>query len=167
MRNLPGKWYHFTWLKRINSLSKVNCRFTIHPRNGILNRFSIQSWIVPALLHRSGLAASAEVQFFVPSYNTDTEICRRLGCVIPYLTYNLGSRNLSFDLFDISVNHFSCSIRFDLAVNGGGAVTLQFQRSPLRAATRTTSLPWNAVVTLNPVVSSECFEYVLNMYHLF
>ena len=37
-------------------------------------------------------------------------------------------------------------------MNGGGAVTLQFQRSPLRAATRTTNLPWNAVVTVNPVV---------------
>ena len=53
----------------------------------------------------------------------------------------------------INKHFLSCPVRFDLAVNGGGAVTLQFQRSPLRAATRTTSLPWNAVVTVNPVVS--------------
>jgi hypothetical protein len=42
--------------------------------------------------------------------------------------------------------------RFDLAVNGGGAVTLQFQRSPLKAATRTTQLPWNGIIVINPVV---------------
>ena len=39
-----------------------------------------------------------------------------------------------------------------MAVNGGGAVTLQFQRSPLTAATRTTYLPWNDIVVINPVV---------------
>ena len=39
-----------------------------------------------------------------------------------------------------------------MAVNGGGAVTLQFQRSPLKAATRTTYLPWNGIVVINPVV---------------
>ena len=39
-----------------------------------------------------------------------------------------------------------------MAVNGGGGVTLQFQRSPLKATTRTTFLPWNAVIVINPVV---------------
>ena len=42
--------------------------------------------------------------------------------------------------------------RFDLALNGGGAVTLQFQRSPLQVATRTAYLPWNRIVVVNPVV---------------
>ena len=39
-----------------------------------------------------------------------------------------------------------------MAVNGGGGVTLQFQRSPLKAITRTTFLPWNQIVVINPVV---------------
>ena len=35
-----------------------------------------------------------------------TQICQtslRIGCVIPFVTYNTGSRNLSFDLFDIHI----------------------------------------------------------------
>ena len=39
-----------------------------------------------------------------------------------------------------------------MAVNGGGGVTLQFQRSPLKAITRTTFLPWNQIVIIKPVV---------------
>jgi hypothetical protein len=39
-----------------------------------------------------------------------------------------------------------------MAVNGGGGVTLQFQRSPLKATTRTTYLPWNRIVVINPVI---------------
>jgi hypothetical protein len=39
-----------------------------------------------------------------------------------------------------------------MAVNGGGGVTLQFQRSPLKAITRTTFLPWNQIVIINPVI---------------
>ena len=39
-----------------------------------------------------------------------------------------------------------------MAVNGGGGVTLQFQRSPLKAITRTTFLPWNQIVTINQVI---------------
>ena len=39
-----------------------------------------------------------------------------------------------------------------MAVNGGGGVTLQFQRSPLKALTRTTFLPWNQIVIIKPVV---------------
>ena len=42
--------------------------------------------------------------------------------------------------------------RFDMAVNGGGGVTLQFQRSPLKATTRTLYLPWNRIVVINPVI---------------
>lgn len=35
--------------------------------------------------------------------------------------------------------------RFDVLVNGGGAVTLQFQRSPFHPMTRTVFVPWNQV----------------------
>lgn len=31
-------------------------------------------------------------------------------------------------------------------VNGGGAITLQFQRSPFRPMTRTVFVPWNQVI---------------------
>lgn len=41
--------------------------------------------------------------------------------------------------------------RFDVLVNGGGAVTLQFQRSPFRPLTRTVFVPWNQIVVLPPV----------------
>ena len=41
-----------------------------------------------------------------------------------------------------------------MAVNGGGGVTLQFQRSPLKATTRTVHLPWNKIVVMNPVIMS-------------
>ncbi|XP_058838920.1 teneurin-a isoform X1 [Topomyia yanbarensis] len=40
---------------------------------------------------------------------------------------------------------------FDVLVNGGGAVTLQFQRSPFRPLTRTLFVPWNHIVVLPPV----------------
>lgn len=38
-----------------------------------------------------------------------------------------------------------------MLVNGGGAVTLQFQRSPFRPLTRTVFVPWNQIVVLPPV----------------
>ncbi|XP_043256177.1 teneurin-a isoform X2 [Colletes gigas] len=41
---------------------------------------------------------------------------------------------------------------FDVLVNGGGAVTLQFQRSPFKPHTRTVFVPWNQIVVLPPVV---------------
>jgi hypothetical protein len=41
--------------------------------------------------------------------------------------------------------------RFDVLVNGGGAVTLQFQRSPFLPLTRTVFVPWNQIVVLPPV----------------
>ena len=41
--------------------------------------------------------------------------------------------------------------RFDLLVNGGGAITLQFQRSPFRPLTSTIFVPWNQIVVLPPV----------------
>ncbi|KAF7409948.1 hypothetical protein HZH68_004329 [Vespula germanica] len=41
---------------------------------------------------------------------------------------------------------------FDVLVNGGGAVTLQFQRSPFKPLTRTVFVPWNQIVVLPPVV---------------
>ena len=41
---------------------------------------------------------------------------------------------------------------FDLLVNGGGAVTLQFQRSPFKPLTRTSYIPWNEIFVMDPVV---------------
>ena len=60
-----------------------------------------------------------------------------------------GKRFLSFFC---KINERVIFHRFDLAVNGGGAITLQFQRSPLNAASRTIYVPWNEILTLNPVV---------------
>lgn len=39
-----------------------------------------------------------------------------------------------------------------MLVNGGGSVTLQFQRNPFRALTRTVFAPWNEIVVLDPPV---------------
>lgn len=36
-------------------------------------------------------------------------------------------------------------------MNGGGAVTLQFQRSPFRPMTITVFVPWNQIIVLPPV----------------
>lgn len=36
-------------------------------------------------------------------------------------------------------------------MNGGGAITLQFQRSPFRPVTRTVFVPWNQIIVLLPV----------------
>ncbi|CRK90588.1 CLUMA_CG004290, isoform A [Clunio marinus] len=43
------------------------------------------------------------------------------------------------------------SERFDILVNGGGAITLQFQRSPFHPLTRTVFVPWNQIIVLPPV----------------
>lgn len=43
------------------------------------------------------------------------------------------------------------SNRFDILVNGGGAITLQFQRAPFRPQTRTIFVPWNQIIVLPPV----------------
>jgi len=48
--------------------------------------------------------------------------------------------------------HLRTLIRFDVLVNGGGAVTLQFQRSPFKPLTRTVFVPWNQIVVLPPIV---------------
>ncbi|CAH0560894.1 unnamed protein product [Brassicogethes aeneus] len=40
---------------------------------------------------------------------------------------------------------------FDVLVNGGGAVTLQFQRSPFKPLIKTVFVPWNQIVVLPPV----------------
>lgn len=36
-------------------------------------------------------------------------------------------------------------------MNGGGAVTLQFQRSPFKPLTKTVFVPWNQIVVLPPI----------------
>ncbi|XP_066592793.1 teneurin-a [Prorops nasuta] len=41
---------------------------------------------------------------------------------------------------------------FDVLVNGGGAVTLQFQRNLFQPLTRTVFVPWNQIVVLPPIV---------------
>lgn len=41
---------------------------------------------------------------------------------------------------------------FDLLVNGGGAVTLQFGRSPFRAHTHIVFVPWNEVVIIDDII---------------
>ncbi|XP_071524010.1 teneurin-a-like isoform X5 [Panulirus ornatus] len=41
---------------------------------------------------------------------------------------------------------------FDVLVNGGGAVTLQFQRTPFEPLTVTVPVPWNQIVVLDPIV---------------
>ncbi|CAG9802441.1 unnamed protein product [Chironomus riparius] len=41
---------------------------------------------------------------------------------------------------------------FDVMVNGGGAITLQFQRSPFRPMTRTVFVPWNQMLVLPPLL---------------
>uniref|UniRef100_A0A182FTN0 Teneurin-2 n=1 Tax=Anopheles albimanus TaxID=7167 RepID=A0A182FTN0_ANOAL len=43
---------------------------------------------------------------------------------------------------------------FDLMVNGGGAITLQFGRSPFRPQTRIVQVPWNEVVIIDTVIMS-------------
>ena len=54
--------------------------------------------------------------------------------------------------FLCKINESVVFFRFDLAVNGGGAITLLFQRSPFNAASRTVYVPWNEILTLNAVV---------------
>lgn len=49
---------------------------------------------------------------------------------------------------------YGFSFRYDVLVNGGGAVTLQFQRSPFKPLTKTVFVPWNQIVVLPPVQMS-------------
>lgn len=49
-------------------------------------------------------------------------------------------------MYDISI------FRFDLLVNGGGAVTLQFQRAKFQPKTVTVPVVWNDIVVLDPIV---------------
>ncbi|XP_025201186.1 teneurin-m isoform X2 [Melanaphis sacchari] len=43
---------------------------------------------------------------------------------------------------------------FDLLVNGGGAVTLQFGRSPFKAQTQIVNVPWNEIVIIETIIMS-------------
>ena len=40
---------------------------------------------------------------------------------------------------------------FDILVNGGGSVTLNFQRQPFQTKQTTVMVPWNRLVTMEPV----------------
>ena len=42
-------------------------------------------------------------------------------------------------------------LRFDILVNGGGSVTLQFLRQPYEAQQTTVMVPWNQMVTMDTV----------------
>ncbi|XP_017957287.2 teneurin-m isoform X2 [Drosophila navojoa] len=52
---------------------------------------------------------------------------------------------------------------FDLMVNGGGAVTLQFGRAPFRPQSRIVQVPWNEVVIIDVMVMSMSEEKGLAM----
>ena len=64
--------------------------------------------------------------------------------------------------------HIPVVFRFDILVNGGGSVTLQFQRQPFKIKQTTVMVPWNRMVTMETVtlllegeeapVQSECPE---------
>ena len=41
--------------------------------------------------------------------------------------------------------------RFDVLVNGGGSITLQFQRAHFEPLTVTVAVPWNQIVVLDPI----------------
>ena len=43
-------------------------------------------------------------------------------------------------------------VRFDLLVNGGGAVTLELERPPFRPVTMRVTAPWNTIRVLEPIV---------------
>ena len=45
----------------------------------------------------------------------------------------------------------TCSCRFDILVNGGGSVTLQFLRLPFVQREVTVMVPWNEMVTVETV----------------
>ncbi|XP_074593790.1 teneurin-m-like isoform X2 [Brevipalpus obovatus] len=48
---------------------------------------------------------------------------------------------------------------FDILVNGGSIVTLQFQRSPFHPIKRTVMVPWNEIMVIqNPIVMSATFN---------
>ena len=46
--------------------------------------------------------------------------------------------------------HSAC--RFDILVNGGGSVTLQFSRQPFLSQTTSVMVPWNQVITMGTVL---------------
>ncbi|XP_014674084.1 PREDICTED: teneurin-m-like [Priapulus caudatus] len=44
------------------------------------------------------------------------------------------------------------AVRYDLLVNGGGTIILQFQRTPYQTADTAVMVPWNQIVTVDAVV---------------
>lgn len=60
------------------------------------------------------------------------------------------------------IKHFFVFLfRFDVLVNGGGAVTLQFQRSPFHPMTRTVFVPWNQVNWIEQMKNARNCNYRL------
>lgn len=46
------------------------------------------------------------------------------------------------------------SFRFDILVNGGGSVTLEFVRDPFVTQTASVLVPWNQIITMDTVIMS-------------
>ncbi len=56
------------------------------------------------------------------------------------------------ELRDAENNFIIWICRFDILVNGGGSVTLQFQRQPFQIKKTTVMVPWNRMVTMDVVM---------------
>lgn len=52
---------------------------------------------------------------------------------------------------------------FDLMVNGGGSITLQFGRSPFRPQSRIVTVPWNEVVIIDTTIMSTEEDKAISM----
>ena len=83
-------------------------------------------------------------------------ILNKIYALFPTLSYlSLFLTQPSLLLILKIVYQFEWLDRFDILVNGGGAVVLQFQRNPFHPIKRTILVPWNdIIVMLNPVVMS-------------
>ena len=58
-----------------------------------------------------------------------------------------------FELFQFYISFFFLKFsRFDILVNGGGSVTLEFLRRPFATKYATVMVPWNQFVTMDVVV---------------
>lgn len=58
---------------------------------------------------------------------------------------------------------------FDLLVNGGGAITLQFGRTPFRPQNYIITVPWNEVTLLDQLLLTHLIEFLkrLDLFSLY
>lgn len=57
--------------------------------------------------------------------------------------------------------------RFDMLANGGGSVTLQFQRQPFQTQNVTVIVPWNRIITMDVVtmlLDSETSQHASDLF---